>query len=106
MALSTFLRHKHPAGEFGGVLGLSGMFALQIDDWETEVDVKAKSDVPVFISHGKNDQMMPIDTAKMSYDHLKSKGIQFELFEENDLEHSLSMTTIANMKKFFHNHMV
>ena len=82
------------------------MFALQIDDWETEVDVKAKSDVPVFISHGKNDQMMPIDTAKMSYDHLKSKGIQFELFEENDLEHSLSMTTIANMKKFFHNHMV
>ena len=102
LALSTFIRHKHTQGEIGGVLGLSGLFALQVKDWSTEVDITSKKSVPLFLSHGSYDTMIPIDSAKLSYNHLKTNGFDFNFVEEEGLEHSLSLHTIENMKTFLH----
>ena len=78
------------------------MFALQVKDWSTEVNIKSKKSVPLFLSHGSYDTMIPIDSAKISYNHLKNNGIQFNFMEEEGLEHSLSLHTIENMKTFLH----
>ena len=95
LALSTFVKKSYPNGQLGGILGLSGMFALQVKDWSKDVgDIKAKAQVPVFLSHGTHDPMIPLHSAKLSYDHMKEHGLEFTFQEEYGLEHSLSMTTL------------
>ena len=44
------------------------MFALEVRDWPKEIpDLDAKSKVPILLSHGTHDPMIPIHSAKLSY---------------------------------------
>jgi predicted esterase len=70
--MATYLRFK--GGALGGVVGASGCHC-SITDW-SDVDVKIKKETPLFLYHGEDDPMIPIEFAKLSYDQgLKDNGI-------------------------------
>jgi len=53
------------------------MFALKMD-WDKEIDLSLKQQTPIWLSHGTMDPMIDIETAKLSYEFLKQKGIKFD----------------------------
>lgn len=55
VSLASFLTYK---AALGGVVGLSGMHALDLD-WAKEVDVPLKKQTKVFLYHGKSDPLIP-----------------------------------------------
>lgn len=61
--------------QLGGVIGLSGMNALNLD-WST-VDIELKNKTPVFLYHGASDSMISHKLAEMTYDEMKVQGLQF-----------------------------
>ena len=56
LSLATFLLLKEH--QLGGVIGLSGMLALKIKDWEKEIDLPLKRKTPIFLYHGESDGMI------------------------------------------------
>ena len=92
VSLATFL--TYPSKQLGGVLGLSGMLALNIKDWEKEIDLELKRKSKLWLYHGSADPMIPCPAATMSYGLLDKHGLKYKLTVEDGLEHSLSMPEI------------
>ena len=55
LSLATFLTLKNH--QLGGVVGLSGMLALKVKDWN-EIDLDLKRKTPIFLYHGESDPMI------------------------------------------------
>ena len=92
LSLATFLKLKDM--QLGGVVGLSGMMALQIKDWDKELDLPLKRKTPMFLYHGESDPMIGCHDAAMSYDLFSKHKLSFEFHTERGLTHSLSMKEI------------
>jgi phospholipase/carboxylesterase len=69
IALQTGLRHTEP---LAGVLALSTYLALA-ESLAAE-GAAANKNIPIFMAHGTEDPIVPIDLAKASRDTLKSSG--------------------------------
>ena len=104
LALSTFL--TYPTHQLGGVLGLSGMLALDVKDWEKEIDLELKRKSKIFLYHGSADPMISCDGSVMTYGLLDKHNIKYSLTIEEGLEHSLSMKEIEKISGFFRGNMV
>lgn len=63
VSLASFLTYK---SILGGVVGLSGMHALDLD-WAGEVDIELKKQTKVFLYHGKSDPLIPAAFSKQIY---------------------------------------
>jgi phospholipase/carboxylesterase len=53
----------------GGVIGLSGMNATQID-WVQVPEIEDKRKIPIFLYHGESDGVISQKIAKLTYDDL------------------------------------
>ena len=95
LSLATFLMYPK---RLGGVLGLSGMLALDVA--EETLDLECKKNTPIFLYHGEDDQMIDVNSAKLSYSMLDKYGVKYSLKTEKDLGHSISEKEIGLIGKF------
>ena len=102
LSLATFMQFKH--GNLGGVLGLSGMHAYSLDLSEDQLIEKRKT--PLFLYHGVRDPMVPWQNAKLTYLEFDRLGLNYDLRSEADLEHSLSLKELGEVRKFLREHMM
>ena len=86
LALASHLNWQH---QFKSVMGLSGSFCSTHSF--DKVDLAAKSQVPLFLFHGKADAMIPAKMAKLTYEALRAKGlVSIDLQLEAGMGHELS----------------
>lgn len=88
MTLQTGLRHPE---KLAGLLCLSGYVPLNAS-LAGERD-PANQDTPIFMAHGRGDQVIPINRAEQSRDLLKSLGYQVE-WHEYMMQHSVCIEEI------------
>ena len=90
MALSVGLEHEN----IKGIFGFSGyMSAL--------TKLKNLGKIPIYLFHGKDDDMIPVDFAKKSYGALlKDEKVKF--YMEGMLGHGLNLNQLKMFKKVFH----
>ncbi|HLU77222.1 MAG TPA: alpha/beta hydrolase [Burkholderiales bacterium] len=91
MALHTGLRH---AERLAGIMALSTY--LPIPDALTQEGSAANRDVPIFMAHGDQDQVIPIEYAAQSRDLLTTQGYQVE-WHAYHMPHSVCMEEIAHI---------
>ena len=82
------------------------MLALEIKDWDKEMDLSLKRKTPVFLYHGESDPMIGCHDAAMSYELMKKHKMNYEFHTERGLTHSLSMKEIGMISAFMHKLMV
>jgi phospholipase/carboxylesterase len=91
MALLTGVRHKE---RLAGIIGLSGYLPL------AEMTDKERSDgnrlTPIFLGHGTQDAVVPLDAGAMSRDALRALGYDVE-WHEYPMPHSVSMEEIRDI---------
>lgn len=91
MTLQTGLRHPE---KLAGLLCLSGYLPLH-----TAVAAErhaANGNTPIFMAHGKSDQVIPIERAEQSRDMLQSLGYQVE-WHEYTMPHSVCREEIHDI---------
>lgn len=98
VALAAFLKYK---GEkpLGGVLGLNGIQALNYtkavpkfkDSEERKRIETMRKNTPMFLYHGKDDEIIPLHAAVLTYDYLRNivyRGShKLEFYVEDNLDH-------------------
>ena len=104
MSIATFLKYEHA---LGGVIGLSGMNALNYDIKSTP-SFEEKKQTKIWLYHGLDDNMIKHTVAKMSYEAIRSPDLGFDITfqEEEDLDHSLSQKELRLLKEHLHKVMV
>ena len=70
LSLATMI---HYPKALGGVIGLSGMNATQID-WSKVPEIEEKRKTPIFLYHGESDGVISQKIAKLTYDDLIKEG--------------------------------
>ena len=94
MALLTGLRHRE---RLGGIVGLSGYLPLAAT---TNAERHASNaSTPIFLAHGRTDQVIPIARATASRDALKALGYEVE-WHEYPMAHTVSMEEIADLGRW------
>lgn len=94
MALLTGLRHRE---RLGGIVGLSGYLPLAAT---TNAERHASNaSTPIFLAHGRTDQVIPIARAIASRDALKALGYEVE-WHEYPMAHTVSMEEIADLGRW------
>jgi predicted esterase len=96
MSIQTGLQYKK---KLAGIMSCSG-YLLMSHAYPQQVS-EANKNTPVFAYHGKDDPMVSVRFARLSYDKLKQSGVRVEYTEEPHLEHSLSEAELSKMKKFW-----
>lgn len=91
IALQTGLRHPE---KLAGLLCLSGYVPLHTTLMEERH--KANHETPIFMAHGRGDQVIPIDRAEMSRDFLKALGHSVE-WHEYTMQHSVCVEEIDDI---------
>jgi phospholipase/carboxylesterase len=94
IVLQTALRHPE---RLAGVMALSTYLPLSAT-LETERH-KANHDVPIFMAHGKFDDIIPIDKAKRSREILEKLGYPVT-WQEYPMPHSVCAEEIADISRF------
>ncbi len=94
MTLLAGLRH---AERLSGLVGLSGYLPLAATTAAERSD--ANADVPIFLAHGRYDQVIPIDRAVRSRDALRALGHEVE-WHEYPMQHSVCAEEIADLNAF------
>jgi phospholipase/carboxylesterase len=95
MTIQTGLRHPE---KLAGLLCLSGYVPLH-----TTIAAErhvANQDTPIFLAHGRGDQVIPIIRAEQSRDLLKSLGYQVE-WHEYQMPHSVCQEEVADIGAWF-----
>lgn len=91
MSLMVGLRH---AERLGGILGLSGYLPLAATT--AAEAAPANHDLPVFLAHGRDDGVIPLQRAVESRDALEALGHPVE-WHEYPMEHSVCPEEIEHM---------
>jgi phospholipase/carboxylesterase len=91
VALHTGLRHRTP---LAGILALSTYLPLAAA-LESEHSTAAKN-CPIFMAHGRLDQVVPLAVGERSRDHLRQLGQAVE-WHEYPVEHTVSMPEIRDI---------
>lgn len=88
IALQTGLRQPH---ELAGILALSTYLALEdsLGSEKTAVNVH----IPILMTHGTQDPIIPLALARASRDRLKAHGYQVE-FHEYPMQHQICLEEI------------
>ncbi|TFY96936.1 alpha/beta hydrolase [Ramlibacter rhizophilus] len=94
MALLTGLRH---ASRLAGIAGLSGYLPLA-DSTAAERN-PANADVPVFMAHGSQDEIVAVERGRASRDLLAGLGLGVE-WHEYPMGHTVSMEEIADLQQW------
>jgi len=94
MALMTGLRHTE---RLAGIVGLSGY--LPIAATTAAERHAANHETPVFLAHGRQDPVVPLDRALQSRDALIALGHPVE-WHEYTMAHSVCMEEIADLNRF------
>jgi phospholipase/carboxylesterase len=91
MALLTGLRHKE---RLAGIVGLSGYLPLR-DTTATERS-EANKGTPLFLGHGRHDNVVAVERGQASRDILQSLGYTVE-WHEYPMAHSVCMEEIEDL---------
>lgn len=91
MALLTGLRH---AQRLAGIVGMSGYLPLAEVTQEERTDANRLT--PIFLAHGTQDPLIPIEASEMSRDLLKSIGYDVE-WHSYPMPHSVCREEIQDM---------
>ena len=94
IVLQTALRHPE---RLAGVMALSTYLPLA-GTVEKEISA-ANKDVPIFMAHGKFDDIIPIDKAKRSREILEKLGYPVT-WKEYPMPHSVCAEEIADISRF------
>lgn len=73
-----------------GILAFSG-FIPTVDDWAP--DLASRADLPVFVSHGRQDPIMAVDFARTATSALEAGGLAVE-YHETDWDHSIDPAVV------------
>jgi phospholipase/carboxylesterase len=94
MTLMTGLRHP---GRLGGLIGLSGYLPLAA---LTEAERhSANQGIPIFLAHGRQDPVIPIDRGIASRDALLALGHPVE-WHEYPMPHTVSAQEVADLNRW------
>jgi phospholipase/carboxylesterase len=74
-----------------GILAFSG-FVPVVDGWEP--DLVSRSELPVFIAHGRNDPIMEVGFARRARELLEAGGLDVS-YHESDVAHQIDPTHLA-----------
>jgi phospholipase/carboxylesterase len=91
MTLQTGLRHPE---KLAGLLCLSGYVPLHTT--LTEERHPANRETPIFMAHGRGDQVIPIDRAEKSRDVLQALGYSVE-WHEYMMQHSVCLEEVEDI---------
>jgi phospholipase/carboxylesterase len=94
MALQTGLRH---AERLAGIVGLSGYLPLAASAAAERHAANAQT--PIFMAHGKHDDVIPLATAQASRDALQALGHRVD-WHEYTMAHSVCMEEIADLNRW------
>ena len=94
MALLTGLRH---AETLAGIVGLSGY--LPLADKTAAERHAANANTPVFLAHGKHDDIVPISAAHQTRDALQALGHSVD-WHAYDMPHSVCMEEIGDINRW------
>lgn len=82
---------------FGGIICLSGLLFPFIN-----VPVNEKKDLPIFIGHGVEDEVIPVHHAEASYKGLFDGNYFTNLtYKKYDFPHTIDYEELNDLKKFF-----
>ena len=77
VSLAAFLKYSGPK-HLGGVLGLSGMQALDTDKYvkySSDLDkynaIRLQQETPMFLYHGEEDDLLPVENTSKTYEYLQ-----------------------------------
>jgi phospholipase/carboxylesterase len=94
MTLMTGLRHGE---RLAGLVGLSGYLPLAA---KTDAERhEANRETPIFLAHGRNDPVIPIERARQSRDALVALGHAVE-WHEYPMPHTVSAAEIADLNRW------
>jgi phospholipase/carboxylesterase len=94
MALLTGLRHRE---RLAGIVGLSGYLPLAATTGTERSD--ANQLTPVFLAHGRQDEIVTVDRAEASRDALRDLGYDVE-WHDYPMPHSVCMEEIADLNQW------
>ena len=96
MAYALALTHPEKIGKIAALAGLIP------ESWKDQLDRDALQDRPIFIAHGTQDDIIPIEKSRKAAGWLKEKGAQVT-FCEADTGHKLSANCFNGLGEFFEN---
>ena len=94
MTLLTGLRH---AERLAGLVGLSGYLPLAASTADERQAVQ--NGLPIFMGHGRHDQVIPIARAIASRDALSALGYALE-WHEYPMQHSVCAQEIVDLNRW------
>ena len=97
MALLTGLRHSE---RLAGIAGLSGYVPLAASTAAERSDANALT--PIFLAHGQQDDVIPIERGRASRDLLQQQGYAVE-WHEYPMAHTVSLAEIADLNRWLLN---
>ncbi len=95
VALQTGLRYPE---KLAGILALSTYLPLP-DTLASELSA-ANKDIPIMMTHGLNDQVIPIAIGRHSRDLIEKQGLKIE-WHEYSMEHAVIPEEIADISRWF-----
>jgi phospholipase/carboxylesterase len=90
MSYSLGLAGSRPAP--AGILAFSG-FLPEVEGWD--LDLAGRQDVPVFIGHGRNDDVISVEFGRRARERLQGAGLEVE-YHESELGHQIDLRHIAS----------
>ena len=75
-----------------GILAFSG-FVPEVVGWEP--DLAGRRGLPVFIAHGRNDPVIPVELGRRARERLEDGGLDVE-YHESELGHQIDLGHIAS----------
>jgi phospholipase/carboxylesterase len=75
-----------------GILAFSG-FVPEVEGWEP--DLVGRRGLPVFIAHGRNDPVIPVEFGRRARERLEAGGLDVE-YHESELGHQIDLGHIAS----------
>jgi len=93
IALYTGLRASNP---LAGIIALSGYLPLH-----KQLEHSHRTDVPIFLAHGEQDDILPIEYGRSSHEQLEKWQVPVS-FHTYRMAHSVSDEEIRDLKRWLH----
>ncbi len=84
--------------QLGAVCGFSGCFELFDDEFDT---FQAVSKPPIYVFHGAEDNVVPVEAGKRAHLNLKCSGIDAQLHIEKGVPHSIGGESLSLAVQFY-----